>query len=126
MNTHASFSVSSGVASLISKAGSVPKKAPVFTIDGDLSQMAKQAEFLRGRGIEVGYADVYPVLFSEEDTARALKLIWESKVDGWWHYKAAYAKRGICDSTAFDAALGVQCARSHAERERERSRGSRW
>ena len=79
-----------------------------FTLDGDLSQMATQGEFLRKAGFRVGRVDVYPGLYTEEDYKAALKAIWENRVDGWWNYEEKYVEYGICTSEEFRAYLGVK------------------
>lgn len=79
-----------------------------FTLDGDLSQMANQETFLRNAGFRVGRIDVYPGLYTEEDHKAALKMIWDNRVDGWWHYDKDYLKYGICTKEQFDTRLGVK------------------
>lgn len=81
-----------------------------FLLDGDLSQMLRQEEFLSSRGMDVGHSDVYPGLYTEEDFKKALKLIWDNRVDGWWNYKTEYINHAICTSELFDSALNVPCA----------------
>ncbi len=58
-----------------------------FTLNGDLSQMATQKVFLVKNGFDVGQLDVYPALKTEEEYLRAIKLIFEHRIEGWWNYK---------------------------------------
>lgn len=77
-----------------------------FPIDGgDLSQMGTQAVFLKARGFDVGWRDVYPALRTSGEWARAIKEIWEERVDGWWNLQSALVALGACTAEEFDAAL---------------------
>lgn len=75
-----------------------------FYLTGDLLQMVTQEEFLSARGFDIRQNDVYPCL-KEKDKKAALQLIWDNKVDGWWHYDNAYADLGICTLKEFGKAL---------------------
>lgn len=66
-----------------------------FFLDGDLCQMGTQREFLSSRGIKTQQCNVYPCL-KKSDVKRALSLIWEFRVPGWWHYKSFYIQHEIC------------------------------
>jgi hypothetical protein len=57
-----------------------------YTLSGDLSQMARQAAFLREHGFDVGQINVYPILSTKAEYDRAMLMIFEHKVDGWWNY----------------------------------------
>jgi hypothetical protein len=74
-------------------------------LEGDLSQMSAQKKFLRGEGFEVGQNDVYPALRDEETFLRAIKLIFEHRVEGWWNYERKLVEHGICTQPEFDAAI---------------------
>lgn len=71
-----------------------------FYLDGDLSQMSSQRRFLSERGIVIQQNNVYPCL-RECDVEKAMRLIWEQRCDGWWHYKPQYLKYGICTEEDF-------------------------
>ena len=72
---------------------------------GDLRQLAAQHELLRQEGFEVGLVGVYPAVKTEDALRRGLTLIWERKMEGWWHYLDQYTSYGICTQAQFDAAL---------------------
>lgn len=80
----------------------------MFYFEGDLCQMADQELELRRQGFAVGNSDVYPVVDSEEEYKKALRFIWDRKINGWWHYKDKYAKYGICDAEEFTSVLRRQ------------------
>lgn len=112
------LSVTSRVFGLLSRQDSIPARRPVFTIEGDLNQMALQQELLDGHGIATGNAGVYPVLYEEGQVTQALTLIWNSKVDGWWHYKAKYVEHKVCTAEEFHQALERQCAADRRSQDR--------
>lgn len=96
------FTIRRGVSSLL---GQQERQDNVqFTLRGDLHQMSEQKRFLSQCGLKIGQAGVYPGFFSEEDYERGLKIIWENKVPGWWHYEDEYVARGICTSEDFQRA----------------------
>ena len=64
-------------------------------MDGDLCQMANQRRFLNERGISTAQNNVYPCL-KNDDIEKAMRLIWEQRCDGWWHYEDQYVEYGIC------------------------------
>jgi hypothetical protein len=100
------MTVATGVLGLIGKAGTQADGYMHIINGGDLQQMAAQIEFLQGRGFDVGNSDVYPALRSEEDLTKALRAIFESRVDGWWNLEDQLTKRGICTADEFVAAFG--------------------
>lgn len=75
-----------------------------FYIEGDLCQMSAQRSFLNARGIETKQNNVYPCL-RQEDVAEALHMIWDSKVEGWWHYMDDYVRHSVCTKEEFLAYL---------------------
>lgn len=75
-----------------------------FYLDGDLASMAAQKRFLAGQGFELAQSDVYPVVHAD-DTERALKLLWEHRVDGWWNYREKLIAAEICTEDGFRSAL---------------------
>ena len=79
-------------------------KTHTFFLNGDLSQMSIQKNFLSRRGFSIQQNDVYPCL-KPEDTKEALKAIWENRIEGWWHYKDKYVELGICQKEDFDKRL---------------------
>lgn len=104
------FTVSPEIANLIDGADR-SKDAVRFTLDGDLSQMSRQEQFLKSRGFTVGRNNVYPGLYTEEDFERALRVIWQFKIAGWWHYQTQYLKYQICTENDFTTALDIECAK---------------
>lgn len=78
-----------------------------FFLRGDLNQMSTQKSFLINQGFDVGQTNVYPVLKSC-DVTRALKLIYENKVDGWGQYSKECINRGICTTVEFTQELKRQ------------------
>jgi hypothetical protein len=85
---------------LNSAANDERNKDYTFFLSGDLSQMSTQRSFLSSRGFDLKQNNVYPCL-KEEDVEKALKLIWEQRVEGWWHYEDRYVKHGICTKEEF-------------------------
>jgi len=79
-----------------------------FFLSGDLCQMSTQRNFLSNRGFDLKQNDVYPCL-KDCDKKMALKLIWENKVEGWWHYKDEYIKLNICKKEDFNKKLNIAC-----------------
>lgn len=75
-----------------------------FYLDGDLSQMSSQRRFLNERGIVTQQNNVYPCL-RESDVEKAMKMIWEQRCDGWWHYKKQYVEYNICTEEDFNNRL---------------------
>ena len=75
-----------------------------FSLIGDLCQMYEQRSFLRGHKIVVFKRNKLQQL----DVEKALKLIWENKVQGWWLYEDQYLKHGICSQQQLTEALRVE------------------
>ena len=75
-----------------------------FFLNGDLSQMSNQRSFLSSKGISLKQNNVYPCL-RDIDVKKALTLIWENRVDGWWHYKERYVQHEICTEEQFNNRL---------------------
>jgi len=65
-----------------------------FYLHGDLCQMSSQRSFLNSHGIVTKQNNVYPCV-KECDIQKALTLIWEHRVEGWWHYRDKYVDYGI-------------------------------
>ncbi len=65
-----------------------------FFLSGDLLQMSTQKTFLLNKGFDVKQNNVYPCL-KPTDVKKALGLIWEFKIDGWWNYEEKYIEFGI-------------------------------
>jgi len=102
------FSADNGVLALLGSAVSGRRDEDYkFYLEGDLSQMSAQDSFLRDRGFDVGRSDVYPVLRTEKEFSRAVRLIWEHKVEGWWHYRERLIEDGVCTGEEFDSALSA-------------------
>ena len=98
--------MNSGVASLLRFAARGDADEVKFLLDGDLGQMSTQKSYLKSKGLPVGQSGVYPGFRTEEDFKKALRLIWENRVEGWWGYKTSYVMYGICTSEEFYKALG--------------------
>lgn len=75
-----------------------------FYLDGDLNQMGIQRDYLQRQNIEIINSNVYPTVH-ENDTKKALELIWKNNVAGWWHYKDKYVELGICTADQFTSKL---------------------
>ena len=71
-----------------------------FYLEGDLCQMSSQREALNSRGVQTKQNNVYPCV-KECDKTKALTIIWENRVEGWWHYEDLYVKRNICTKDEF-------------------------
>jgi hypothetical protein len=75
------------------------------TLDGDLEQMWTQERFLLEQGMKPERNDVYPGFRTKEEYERAIRLIWENRVMGWWRYEKDLVAAGICTQAEFDARL---------------------
>lgn len=106
------FSIESDVVNLLCSAASNEKAASEFNFycSGDLCQMSAQESALRSSGIEVQHSNVYPVI-KESDVSKALKIFWDFKVEGWWHYKEKFIEHNICTKKEFDDELASHIAR---------------
>ena len=92
-----------------SLAGACARRADAGHIlsGGDLSQMAAQKRFLIASGLDVGQRDVYPVLKNPEDFKKALALIFENKIAGWWNLENDIVSQGVCPAAEFGKALAA-------------------
>lgn len=74
---------------------------------GDLSQMGQIEMFLRAHGFPVVKRDVHPGFAKEhkETYVRALKLVFEHRLDGWWNQEEALIEHGVCTKDEFHAIL---------------------
>jgi hypothetical protein len=86
------------------------------SLQGDLNQMSIQAEALRAHGFEIGFSDVYPIVKTEDDFKRALRLLWDHEVPGWWHYKEKMTQYGICTEESWKEKLENYCERAKSAR----------
>jgi hypothetical protein len=106
-----SFTIDEGVFGLLQDAVKDPRgerdKEHTFTLRGDLCSMSAQKELLRRRGFDVGQSNVYPCL-KEKDVDAALKVIWEMRCKGWWHYRKEMVKFNICSEEAWVEALNQE------------------
>jgi len=73
-------------------------------MSGDLSQMGTQRRVLNRHGVETIQSDVYPCI-KQEDIPRAMKIIWDNRVEGWWHYESEYVAHSICSKEEFKTRL---------------------
>ena len=65
----------------------------------------QQEKFLRGKGFEVIDIEGHPSLNSKEEFEKAVKLIWQEKIDGWWLYEGHLTNSGVCTIKQFEAAF---------------------
>lgn len=107
------FNTTPGVFSLLSCAVSGAKADDNFSfyLKGDLHQMSVQKSFISRYGIKVQQQGVYPAI-QQVDVFKTLGLIYENRIDGWWHYKDNYVELKICTSVQFDDSLRIQCERN--------------
>lgn len=84
---------------------------------GDLGQLGTIEMFLRSNGFKVVKNDVSPGFerHDKETYIRALRLVFECRVEGWWMQKTDLIENGICTEEEFKRLL-------HGEVERERER----
>lgn len=87
----------------------------MFTFSGDLNQMSVQKAFLQDNFFEVGQCGVYPAVKDQETFDRAIKAIWENRVEGWWNYKDKLITLQACTNDEFMAALKVSVETSRGE-----------
>jgi len=69
---------------------------------GDLSTLARHASFLKEHGFDVGFNDIYPGFKTREEKERALRLLYEHRIDGWMCYKTDLIEYGICTAEEFE------------------------
>ncbi len=75
-----------------------------LTLRGDLCQIMAQAQILSWEGFALESSDVYRIVPAEA-VEQALLLIWQRKIEGWWHYECLYVEHGICTSEEYRTAL---------------------
>lgn len=90
-----------GVMGLMAHAVNGSNATGFASLNGDLNQMSIQADFLRAQGFTIRFSDVYPVIETEDDFKRALKLLWDRQVAGWWHYRERMIEYGICTNESW-------------------------
>lgn len=76
----------------------------MFELIGNEEQLKDQKYLLVSRGIVVEYNRNNPTINTFQ-IDKALGLIYENKVSGWWHYRQWYKLFGICTSTEFGKSL---------------------
>lgn len=81
-----------------------------YTLSGDLGQMGTMYRFLLDRGYPVVKWDVHPGFAKDQEAQyiRALRDIFEWRVEGWWNQERDLVKYGVCTQEAYDLALGRQ------------------
>lgn len=72
-----------------------------FFLQGDLGRLAEQKSQLIIWGFDVQQNDCYPCL-KKSDAKRALELILNFRISGWWQYENNYIELGICTKKEFD------------------------
>lgn len=97
------------VINLLNNAASKRNDGFMFTLSGgDLHTMSVHATYLQKQGFEIGFVDVYPSLKTIEEKKRALQMIYDSHIEGWWCYKRDLIEMGICTDKEFNARLGKE------------------
>lgn len=77
-----------------------------YTISGgDLSTACQHYNFLKARGFDIGFNDVYPAFRSREDKEKALHLLYDNNIAGWWCYRGDLVEYGVCTEDGFKAKL---------------------
>lgn len=71
-----------------------------FFLQGDLKQMAEQKSQLEIWKFDIKQNDVYPCL-KKADAKRALELILNFRIDGWWNYENKYIEYGFLTEREF-------------------------
>ncbi len=103
------FTVAPGVISILGQAKKNEQHDEhTVYLDGDLSQMAAQATFLKNHGIDVQFNNVYPCV-KESEKEEPFQLIWKLRCNGWWNYEDQYAELGICTNEEFKQTLSKWC-----------------
>jgi len=82
----------------------MPEDGKLF-LQGDLGQIAAQAEFLELRSFQLVDAHGLPYLVTEKRILSAITLLWENRVPGWWAYESRLIDAGICTQEEFAEAL---------------------
>lgn len=74
-----------------------------YVFSGDLSQMGTIEAYLRMQGFAVVKCDVYPGFPKDQfsEYIRALRLLYEEKIEGWWNQEEALIAHGICTPQEF-------------------------
>lgn len=104
------FSVPSGTVTAMSNRND---NRAYYTFGGDLNQMGLIERYLRSRGFAVVKSGVYPGFprDAEKEYIRALREVWENRVEGWWSQQERLLQYGICTEDEYKAALDVECAK---------------
>jgi hypothetical protein len=105
-----------GVYGLLVHAINKERATGFASLNGDLNQMSIQADVLRANGFTITFSDVYPIVQTEDEFKRALKLFWDRQVPGWWNYREKMLKYEICTEDQWKEKLDAYC-----EDERKRS-----
>lgn len=79
-----------------------------YSLQGDLCQMLAQKKAMDLYGVPYIMQDVYPTIEGDNDYKRALIIIWDDRIEGWWHYKEEYVRFGICSEEEFNTRLHKQ------------------
>ncbi|APF25145.1 MULTISPECIES: hypothetical protein [Clostridium] len=73
----------------------------MYLLNGDLNQMSIQKTQLLAKGIQILQCDVYPAINEKKDYIKALRIIWNEKIEGWWNYKGEFLEYKICTEEEF-------------------------
>jgi hypothetical protein len=78
---------------------------------GDLCQMGTMGRVLREAGFAVITSGTYPGFpkEAEDEYVRALKYLYDHRVDGWWGQRGKLIEHKVCTEAEFDTALDVEC-----------------
>lgn len=99
------FSVAPGVGAALVHRGD---DRAYFVFQGDLNQMGILYARLLEAGFPVVKSDVYPGFprDQEEEYIRALRFVFDNRIEGWWNQERDLIKHEICTQEEFDKALG--------------------
>jgi hypothetical protein len=102
------FNTPSGTASYL---GNSRTGDAYFLLEGDLNQMGIMERRLRDGGFNVARSSsgTYPGFPKDQEAEylRALKWLYERRVEGWWNQRLVEHK--VCTQAEFDAALTKFC-----------------
>lgn len=99
------FSVAPGVGAALANRGD---DRAYFVFEGDLNQMGIIYARLLWAGFRVVKSDVYPGFprDQEEEYIKALRFLFDNRVEGWWNQERDLVRYEICTQGEFDKALG--------------------
>ena len=73
-----------------------------FSMQGDLNQMGIQRSVLSKCGVPVNTSEGIPYMFeSEEVFVKAMQIMWDNSVEGWWNYREYLINANICTKQGY-------------------------